>query len=163
MNSDTPTKSRSRRKTWIAVLCAIALTVLFVMLARRPREMVTFRIINRSTQTPVTDVHLVIADKWTTLPVDKLGLPFLTGWRTQQMVAATGTIKIPVRRKVDRLLTVTFEAARYHGATFSLGPGQSARSIHYKRGEETYWDPPLGTNKEEVVVELCRKLAGLGE
>jgi hypothetical protein len=142
------------------VACGVVLAALFVVLARRSGEMVTFRVINRSTQTPVTDVHLVIVERWTTLPIDKLGLRFLSGWRTQKVVSATGTIKIPIQRNQE--LSLTFNAPRYHHSRYSLGTGEALRrSMHtYEVGDELHFGQRLWTNKEEVVVELRREIGG---
>ena len=62
--------------------CALGLAITVALLLRRPeRKMVTFRVMELGTETPVTNVSFLIRRRWTTLPLQKVGLPANWAWR----------------------------------------------------------------------------------
>src|SRR5690242_15661686 len=67
---------KGRRKLWIVAACVLA-AVAFVVIRRSREEIVTFRVIYYPTRTPATNLTIRVARRWTTLPIEKLGLPFL--------------------------------------------------------------------------------------
>jgi len=160
-------KGEAIRKTrsWIILLCSLAVVVAALFLGRtlRPKEdVVTFRIIDRSSRQPITNVHLLLVQRWTPVPIERVKLPFFPMWRTQEVVSAAGTIKVPVRKKVSQM--IAFRAAGYHGAMFADETSEWW-SILYEPSDKRVWgrhEQLFRTNKDEVVVELQRRLAVYG-
>ena len=93
---------RRRFIIWIGMACALGLAITVALLLRLPeRKMVTFRVVDLGTETPVTNVSFLIRRRWTTLPLQKVGLPANWAWRTESRILEMGTLRIRLPERVD--------------------------------------------------------------
>jgi hypothetical protein len=88
-------------KIAIAVVCIVVLGVVVMVMASGD-ETITFKIVDRQTGLPVTNVTVLTYLRWTRLPLERLRVPGLSPWRDEQKMCEMGTLTVAGVGKVSR-------------------------------------------------------------
>ena len=141
------------RKVWIAaVVCGLAVGVLIVALVRRPvGDVVTFRVIDKETGVPISNVVFRVFRPWPKT-LQRLPGPLFRGrWRvtdritSRSGVASVGPINSQTEDQVTVMIDVLTHPNPYDGAVF----------VHYRGGdyiEYSLLNKVLPVSKPNVVV-----------
>jgi hypothetical protein len=102
----------------IVVVSAAALLLLIIAWVGNSGEAWTFRVVDRKTGMPISNVTVVACYRWTTLQFEKLHLPSAIAWQERKAVYRKNQIRIPIRKLVPGSMSLKFSAAGYEDAYF---------------------------------------------
>jgi len=88
---------KGRKVLWIGFCCALAAGIaLALLLGANKAELVTFRLIDKATGAPMTNVTVWESRRWTTLPLEHMGVPGLSSFRKTKTLSKTGDTHLRV-------------------------------------------------------------------
>jgi hypothetical protein len=93
---------KGRTIFWIAFCCSLATCIGLALLLRASKsDFVTFRLIDKATGAPMTNVTVWESRRWTTLPLEHMGVPGLTSFRKTKTLSKTGEthLRVPTRQQ----------------------------------------------------------------
>jgi hypothetical protein len=80
---------------------------------------VTFKLVDEETGQAITNGRVVVFQRWTSLPIEKLHLPGIHPWMKSVTSCVSGSIRVRVPVKPDPAFTISFTAPGNRAAAFS--------------------------------------------
>jgi len=160
-------KLRPAMKLWIAMVCVPALTAL-VMVLMRPRETVSFEIVDYVTGKRIQNATIEVSRKLTRLPLDRIPFLHISPFKHTIIPALNGLVEITHVPKVDLSCRIVVGAKSYADAFIQQQPPDECDDPDIYRilyfGDPWLHESPFEyvTRKKQFTVALEPDAGGTG-
>src|SRR5437016_7338790 len=130
---------RKLRFSTVAI-CAMAVVLLVIVWVHNSADAWKFRIVDRQTGTPISNVTVIAWCRWTPIRPEKLHLPPGLAWKKRTTVYRKREITIPVYRIAPGSMSLQFSAQGYGDAYFHQFKDPPAYGeVIYAKRRPTQW------------------------